>query len=206
MVSHIAKAALMLSMSHGAQHVDSSRVFAYDPSQLQSWYRANHVDLNAVSETQKAAQGIAVRRHTSAQTQVSISGNFGGVFYVSGVGLGSSQTESNMITVFTNRPLTFSANSFKPLMVGNTSQPGMGSITYSMALFAGTPSHLGALVCGPVSGVDAGFNSQTLTLTSAQVPGDGNLVLVFTRILTVNAGASGAQKLVGTGNISVSIN
>ena len=82
----------------------------------------------------------------------------------------------------------------------------MGSITYSMALYQGTPSRIGNLVSGPVTGTDAGFSGQTLTLGEGQIPGDGNLVLVLTRTLNLTETALGAYKLVGTGNIGVTIN
>ncbi len=82
----------------------------------------------------------------------------------------------------------------------------MGSITYSMALYQGTPSHIGSLVSGPVSGTDSGFSGQSLTLVETQIPTDGNLVLVFTRTLNLTEKAMGAYKLVGTGNIGVTIN
>jgi len=200
MITHIGKIALMLAMSHGGQRGGAPKIFTYDSTQLQEWYRASHVN----AEPEDLPDGI--KKPMRGGTQVRISGNFGGVFNVSGIGESTSQTESNEISVTTNRPLTFSANSFKPLMVGNSSEPGMGSITYSMALFTGTPSHIGMRVSGPVTGTDAGFNGQTLSLTAAQVPANGNLVLVLTRTLTLTSAATGAYKIVGTGNIGVSIN
>ena len=197
-MTHFAVLALLLASSHGTRPI-GSRPFTYDATQLQAWYRANHVNTLEPIPTGKANSLLG-------PTHVSVSGNFGGVFNVSGIGTASSQMETNTVAVNTNRSLTFTANSFKPLMVGNTSETVMGSITYSMALYQGTPSHIGSLVSGPVSGVDSGFSGQTLTLGNAQISSDGNYVLVLTRTLNLTEKAMGAYRLVGTGNIGVTIN
>ena len=193
--------AVLMASSHAVQRGGIHRTFVYDPAQIQAWNRTYHV--NAFD----ASQGSATKgRPMQTLTHVSVSGNFGGIFNVIGIGTATSQTESNAISVNTNRPLTFTANSFKPLYAGNSSLASMGSIMYSMALYQGTPTHIGSLVSGPVSGTDAGFSGQSLTLVDAQIPPDGNLVLVLTRTLTLTEKALGAYKLVGTGNIGVTIN
>jgi|GEM_PF-1958357 len=200
-MTHFAVLAVLMATSHTAQRGGFHRTFIYDPAQIQAWNRSNHVD------TLEAGQsGSSKFKPMQTLTHVSVSGNFGGIFNVNGIGTASSQTESNEISVNTNRPLTFTANSFKPLSAANSSVASMGSITYSMALYQGTPNHIGNLVSGPVSGTDAGFSGQSLTLVDAQIPSDGNLVLVLTRTLTLTEKALGAYKLVGTGNIGVTIN
>lgn len=164
---------------------------------------------NAPKVAEAAAPAVVSElksKPTTPSSYVSISGNFGGVFYVSGFGQGSSQTQTNLVNITTNRALTFSANSFKPLAVGNTSEGTMGNVVYSMALYQGTSAHVGALVSGPVSGTDASFNGQTVALIKAQVPTSGNFVLMISRTLTVTGTATGASTLVGTGLIGVTIN
>ncbi len=198
---HFAVLAILMSAHLGAQRPTFSRPFTYQPTQIQAWYRANHIDqLDASSPLASKLHPMVVPTH------VSLSGNFGGIFNVVGIGTSTSQTESSVVSVSTNRSLTFTANSFKPLMVGSTSVSTMGSIMYSMSLYQGTPSHIGSLVSGPVDGSDEAFNGQSLTLLPAQIPGDGNLVLVLTRTLTLTEKALGTYKLVGTGNIGVTIN
>ena len=137
---------------------------------------------------------------------VNVSGNFGGVFYVSGVGSGLSQTQTNVVSVTTNRSLTFAANAFKPLTLGPSAESTMGSVAYSMSIYQGTPSRVGALVAGPVSGTDSGFNGQVLTLTTAPSSSPEPYVLVITRTLSLTGQATGACTLVGTGYIGVTIN
>ena len=180
------------------------RVFQYDPAQVGALL---HPEIKPVAEAAAPATAGAVAKPDSKPASyVSISGNFGGVFYVSGVGQGASQTQTNFVNVTTNRALTFSANSFKPLSLGNTSEGAMGSITYSMALFQGTSGHVGTMVAGPVSGTDASFNGQSISLLTNQISGPGNFVLMISRTLTVTGTATGASTLVGTGNIGVTIN
>jgi len=198
---HFAIIAVLTGALQAPQRPLAHRMFTYDSAQIQAWDRANHVN-------QLQHSGTNSQAHPSYQgpTHVNVSGSFGGVFNVSGIGSATSQVSTNLISVNTNRPLTFTANSFKPLMVGNSSESVVGSIMYSMALYQGTPSRLGGLVSGPVTGIDSGFSGQVLSLANAQIPNDGNLVLVFTRTLNLNEKALGAYKLVGTGNIGVTIN
>lgn len=188
-----------MAMPHGSPRHSGVRPFMYDPTQLQAWYRANHINALDTGVAQRPAADIV-------PTHVEVSGNFGGIFNVDGIGTASSDTQANAISVMTNRSLTFTANSFKPLTSGQTSQSSVGSIMYSMALYQGTPTHIGGLISGPVSGADDGFNGQTLTVGITQVPKDGNLVLVLTRTLNITEKAQGSTRLVGTGNIGVTIN
>jgi len=196
-MTHVAILTLLIGFSHAHQR-PTGRPFAYDPTQPQQGVKSRGVPPSPVENPEKNFNPIV--------THVSISGNFGGVFNISGVGDITTQTQTNVISVSTNRALTFWTNSFKPLMAGNTSEPNMGNVTYTMALYQGTSSQIGSLVSGPVSGVDSGFNGKTLVLNKSQIPSGGNLVLVLTRTLNLTASSTGASNLVGAGNIGVTIN
>ena len=82
----------------------------------------------------------------------------------------------------------------------------MGSVAYSMAIYQGTSSQLGALVAGPVTGTDAAFNGQSIEIGGDHGPINESYVLVITRTLTITGGATGACTLVGTGYIGVTLN
>jgi len=198
-----------LANGPGPQRARPVRVFAYDPLAIEALSQAAQSktmpETPAVAEAQMASK-TGRRPGQNAPSYVNISGNFGGVFYVTGIGSATSQSQSNFISITTNRALTFSANSFKPLLLGNSSEGAMGSVTYTMTLYQGTPAHVGALVSGPVSGTDVAFNGQTVAVNLAQIPADGNLVLMISRTLNLTGQATGASTLVGTGNIGVTIN
>ncbi len=103
---HFAALAILTATSRGAQRPFAQRAFLYDPAQIQAWNRANHINTlgaDAQSRNKKPSQSYV--------THVSVSGNFGGVFNVTGIGSATSQVESNAIAVNTNRPITFTANS-----------------------------------------------------------------------------------------------
>jgi hypothetical protein len=209
MLTHAVMMVVMLSGGSGAQRQKPSHVFAYNPLALEEFNKEQQAKLNGEhpepSETE--AQAKTVKKPNQAPASyVSISGNFGGVFYVTGVGGSTSQTQSNFVNITTNRALTFSAISFRPLQLGGSSENAMGTVTYSMALYQGNSAHVGALIAGPVSGTDASFNGLSVAVNSAQLPSGGSLVLRISRTLTLTGQATGACTLVGTGYIGVTIN
>lgn len=207
MLTHALLTVVALTAGLTSQKGRPVHVFAYDPAAYEV-FLASQQKKTVPEGAEPASPEIKVAKKSADRppSYVYISGNFGGVFYVSGVGGSASQTQSNVIVITTNRALTFSANSFKPLQLGNSSESSMGTVTYSMAMYQGSSSHVGALISGPVSGTDSGFNGQTLVVNSAQIPTGGNLVLVLTRTLNVTGQATGACTLVGTGYIGVTIN
>ena len=193
---------------HSSQRGRPGGVFAYNPAMEEPGERYSQVKRTPPGST---IVGDAGGNKTSVKPDLSpsfvnISGNFGGVFYVSGVGGGTSQTQTNLVNITTNRSLTFSANAFNPLSLSQTSDASVGTITYSMAIYQGTSSQLGALVAGPVSGTDAAFNGQSIGVIGNRGPVNENYVLVITRTLTITSAATGACTLLGTGNIGVTIN
>ena len=193
---------------HSSQRGRPGNVFAYSPaleSVGESYSQVKRTPPGSTIVGDAGASKTAVKPDLSP-SYVNISGNFGGVFYVSGVGGGTSQTQTNLVNITTNRSLTFSANAFKPLTVSQTSDASVGTITYSMAIYQGTSSQIGALVAGPVSGTDAGFNGQSVGVIGNHGPVSENFVLVITRTLTITSEATGACTLLGTGNIGVTIN
>lgn len=193
---------------HSLQRPRATGVFTYNPGEAPSISRLGVQEKLPPGGTrpapiigQKGAQ-----KPTQGPSYVSISGNFGGVFYVSGVGVGTSQTQSNLIAIVTNRSLTFTPTAFKPVVSTQGATTDVGSIAYSMAIYSGTPTQIGSLVAGPVAGTDAGFNGQSLSVTVPEQQGNENFVLVLTRTLSVSSSAVGQNTLIGTGSISVAIN
>jgi hypothetical protein len=182
-------------------------VFAYDPSQIAARVRSIQDKRLPAGPTIVGVNGSRPGSKPSlAPSYVNISGNFGGVFYVSGVGSAPSQMQTNTVNITTNRSLTFTTNSFKPLTLGQNSAESMGKVTYTMAIYQGNSGHMGALVAGPIGGTDAGFNGQTLSLGASPGQTNESYVLVISRLLTMSGQATGACMLVGTGYIGVTIN
>lgn len=193
---------------HSSQRVRPGHVFAYNPaleSVGESYSQVKRTPPGSTIVGDAGASKAGFKPELSASF-VNISGNFGGVFYVSGIGGGTSQTQTNLVNITTNRSLTFSANAFKPLSASQASDTSVGTITYSMAIYQGTSSQLGALVAGPVSGTDSAFNGQSVGVIGNRGPVNENYVLVITRTLSITSAATGACTLVGTGNIGVTIN
>ncbi len=200
--------AAFLVASSAPQRARLSTFYAYEPTQVPSPAMLSVQEKRPPNGTKP---GVINGGHPAAKpgqspSYVNISGNFGGVFYVSGIGGATSQTQTSQVSVITNRSLTLAATSFRPLTSAQNPNPEMGTISYTMAIYSGTPSQMGALVAGPVSGTDAGFNGQTLSITVPEQQANENFVLVITRTLYVNPSATGQCTLVGTGNISVAIN
>jgi len=198
-----------LAAAHVSQRAKPARIFAYNPAALEQFNEEQRAKLPGANPAESEAISEAKQVRKPGQgppSYVNISGNFGGVFYVTGVGGATSQSQSNLVNITTNRGLTFSAISFRPLQLANSPESTRGTVTYTMTLYQGSSSHVGSIVAGPVSGTDAGFNGQSLAIGTAQVPSGGNLVLVINRTLTLTGQATGACTLVGTGYIGVTIN
>lgn len=208
MFTHAILMIATLAAGFGAQRHKPIHVYAYNPVALEE-YNKHQAKLNgANSETTEAEAQLKTSRKPgqTPPSYVNISGNFGGVFYVTGVGSSTSQSQSNLINITSNRSLTFTAISFKPLQLGSSTESAMGTVTYSMALYLGNSGHVGALIAGPVSGTDSGFNGQSVSVNSTQIPAGGTLVLRISRMLSLTGQATGACTLVGTGYIGVTIN
>jgi hypothetical protein len=131
---------------------------------------------------------------------VYISGNFGGVYTVQGIGSGTDVVQTNLIEVRTNRSLTFTATGFFPLIAG------VGSIAYGMSVLQDFPNN-GTVVSGPVGGVDGLFNGQTVGLNAiTSLPPDGRATLKLTRQLTLTQAALGGHEYAAAGLIQVNVN
>ena len=133
---------------------------------------------------------------------VYISGNFGGVFNVQGIGAGYDPIiESNLIEVRTNRSLTFTAAGFYG--IGSS----IGTIAYTMSLLQDYPSNGVVLAGTGVALIDNNFNGATLQLNSqTELPVDGRATLQLTRALTLTQAAVGGQSYTAAGTIQVGVN
>lgn len=173
-------------------------VFAFDSRQIAAWNSYYHVNVSPTRQAPHPYSGSGV--------QVTINGNFGGTFNVSGPGNGTSSRGDNNIDVSTNASLTFTATNFTTLHLSGADASSAGSIAYQMQLFAGTSSSIGSAISSSVGGTDAGFNGASLTLTVGQIPSGGNLVFKLSRTLSLSSLAIGGQTYTATGTIVVTIN
>ncbi len=180
----------MLALPGGGQR---GRVYAYGSNETV----AARTSFQAVQQKKKPQSG---------GTQVYVTGNFGATFSVNGAGSNTSSREDEFINITTNEPLSFTASSFTTLMSGGSSASTVGSIEYQMQLYYGTAASVGAAITANVSGTDAGFNGAQLVLTSAEVPGNGEVVLRISRTLTLNQLAAGATTYTASGTLVLSIN
>jgi hypothetical protein len=137
---------------------------------------------------------------------VTVSGNFGGTFTVTGPGSGTSTRQDEYINITTNQPLAFQASNFTTLMKGGSSASSAGAITYEMQLYAGTSSSIGSSLTGAVNGTDAAFDGMQLILTNANIPGNNEVVLRLSRTLSLTQLAEGGTTYTASGTIVLSIN
>jgi len=155
---------------------------------------------NAVSGASVTNVAFLVDTLINVSTYVYISGNFGGVYTVQGIGSGTDITQTNLIEVRTNRSLSFTANGFYGIGLS------VGQIAYGISLLQDFPNN-GVTVAGPITGTDAGFNGSTVNLNAiTSLPPDGRATLKLTRQLTLTQAALGGHTYLASGLIQVGVN
>ena len=158
---------------------------------------------NGITGFSQTAVGFLVSTVVNVSSYVYISGNFGGVYTVTGVGAGYDPIieTNNQIEILTNRSLTFTANGFYGL------GPTVGTIGYTMSLYQDYPSN-GVVLAGSGPVLDDGnFNGATVELNATtMLPLDGRATLQLTRQLTLTQYAQGGHSYTAAGTIQVSIN
>jgi hypothetical protein len=173
-------------------------VFSFDSTQITPW-PGSYASQTPVQYNSKRPSSIGT-------AQVSVIGNFGGTFTVSGIGSSSSSRSDELINITTNRPLTFLAANFTILYAGLSQANTAGNITYEMQLYAGSASSVGAALTGAVGGTDNSFNGSTLVLSSGIIPANGQVVLRLSRTLNLTQYAEGQTTYTASGVVIVSIN
>jgi len=138
----------------------------------------------------------------NVSSYVYISGNFGGVYTVQGVGAGyDPNIEYSEVEVLTNRSLTFTAEGFYGL------GSAVGTIGYTMSLYQDFPSN--GVVLGGTGAMldDSNFNGATLELNATtMLLADGRATLQLTRQLTLTQAAQGGHTYSAGGFIGVTVN
>ncbi|MDR3689159.1 MAG: hypothetical protein P4L46_07250 [Fimbriimonas sp.] len=197
----------------------TTRIFTYDGTQgtngLATW-QVNGDGVNAavfsgyVAGSTYGQNGVSGSSYTNAQfleqtlinvsTYVYISGNFGGVYNVQGIGTASDITQTNDVEVRTNRTLSFTASGFYGIGVN------LGHVDYAISLFQDYPSN-GVQIGPTITGTDAGFNGSTVYVNpGANLPADGRATLRLTRTLNLSQAAVGGQTYTVAGFIAVGVN
>ena len=204
-----------VSMAQGV----NNRIFTYDGTPGTNGlvtYQVNGDGANAqvfsgyIAGTTYGQNGVLGASYTNAQflaqtlinvaTYIYVSGNFGGVYNVQGVGSSSDITYSNDVEVRTNRALSFVATGFYGIGLAN------GTVTYSMSIFQDYPSN-GVQIGPTITAVDAGFNGSTLYVNPAiNLPADGRATLKLTRTLSLTQAAIGGKQYTAGGYIAIGIN
>ena len=204
-----------VSMAQGV----NNRIFTYDGTPGTNGlvtYQVNGDGANAqvfsgyIAGTTYGQNGVLGASYTNAQflaqtlinvaTYVYISGNFGGVYNVQGVGTATDIQYQNDVEVRTNRPLSFVATGFYGLA------PSIGSITYAMSLWQDYPSN-GVQIGPTISAIDGGFNGSTLYVNpAANLPADGKATLRLQRTLSLTQAAIGGKQYTVAGFIAVGVN
>jgi len=204
-----------VSMAQGV----NSRIFTYDGTPGTNGlatYQVNGDGANAqvfsgyIAGTTYGQNGLVGASSTYSQflaqtlinvaTYIYVSGNFGGVYNVQGVGTASDITYTNDVEVRTNRPLSFVATGFYGIGLA------LGTINYSMSIFQDYPSN-GVQIGPTISAVDAGFNGSTLYVNPAiNLPADGRATLRLTRTLSLTQAAVGGKQYVAAGYIAIGVN
>lgn len=138
----------------------------------------------------------------NVSSYVYISGNFGGVYNVQGIGAGDDPLlEQNQIEIATNRNLTFTASGFYGL------GSAIGYVGYTMSLLQDYPTN-GVVLAGTGPFLDDQyFNGATVSLTAAgELPLDGRATLQLTRQLQLTQAAVGGHTYTVSGTIQVGVN
>ncbi|HEY3780809.1 MAG TPA: hypothetical protein VGL56_06985 [Fimbriimonadaceae bacterium] len=173
-------------------------IFTFNSSQASAW-PVQHYAQAPIIIGSKRPQGMGGE-------QVSVIGNFGGTFSISGIGSTSSSRSDELINITTNLPLTFLAANFTILYVGGAQANTAGSITYEMQLYAGTAASVGAPLTGAVGGTDNMFNNSGFSLSAGAIPANGQVVLRLSRTLNLTQYAEGANTYTASGIINLTIN
>ncbi len=197
----------------------TTRIFTYDGSQGTNGFATWQVNGDGagaqvfsgyVAGTAFGQNGVTGATYTNAQflaqtlinvsTYVYISGNFGGVYTVQGIGSATDIKQSNDVEVRTNRTLSFTASGFYG--IGNS----IGHIDYGISMFQDFPSN-GVQIGPTVTGTDGGFNGSTLYVNPAvNLPADGRATLRLSRTLSLTQAAIGGQTYTAAGLIAVGVN
>ena len=197
----------------------TTRVFTYDGTPGTNGivsYQVNGDGVNAqvfsgyVAGTTYGQNGVVGASGTYAQflaqtlvnvaTYIYISGNFGGVYNVTGVGSASDIQYTNDVEVRTNRPLSFVATGFYGIGLS------LGTISYGMSIFQDFPSN-GTQIGPTITGTDAGFNGSTLYVNPAiNLPADGRATLRLHRTLSLTQAALGGKSYTAAGYIAIGVN
>jgi len=156
---------------------------------------------NGVLNASATNAGFLALTLINVATYVYISGNFGGVYNVTGFGAAQdTHTYNNDVEIRTNRSLSFTATGFYGIGAA------IGSINYTISLFQDYPSN-GVPIGPALTGTDAGFNGATLGLNAiTSLPVDGKATLRLSRNLTLTQAAQGGQQYTAGGYIQVGVN
>jgi len=136
----------------------------------------------------------------NVSTYVYISGNFGGVYTVQGIGSASDISQTNDVEVRTNRALSFTATGFYGIGAS------IGQISYGLSVFQDYPSN-GVQIGPTLTATDAVFNGATLYVNPVtNLPADGKATLRLTRTLSLTQAATGGKTYTAAGFIAVGVN
>jgi len=197
----------------------TTRIFTYDGTQTTNGFSTwqvmgdgvnSYLFSGTIAGTAPGQNAVAGSSLTNAQflaqtlinvsTYVYVSGNFGGVYNVQGVGSATDISQTNDIEVRTNRTLSFTAAGFFGL------GPNIGTVAYGLSLYQDFPAT--AVQIGPsVSGIDAGFNGSTISVNpGANLPADGRATLRLSRTLSLTQAAMGGKTYTVGGFIAIGVN
>jgi hypothetical protein len=157
---------------------------------------------NGVSGASITNAAFLVSTVVNVSSYVYISGNFGGVYTVQGVGAAyDNAVNVNQVEILTNRSLTFTASGFYGL------GPNVGAIAYTMSLYQDFPSN-GVVLAGTGAALyDNFFNGATVELNATtELPLDGRATLQITRQLQLTQAAQGGHTYTAAGTIQVGVN
>ncbi len=197
----------------------TTRLFTYDGSQgtngIATWQvngdgAGAQVFSGYIAGTTFGQNGVTGATYTNAQflaqtlinvsTYVYISGNFGGVYTVQGIGSATDIKQSNDVEVRTNRALSFTAVGFYGIGAS------IGHIDYGISLWQDYPSN-GVQIGSTVTGTDSGFNGSTIYVNPVtNLPVDGRATLRLNRTLTLTQAAIGGQTYTAAGIVAVGVN
>jgi len=154
---------------------------------------------NGVVNASTSNAGFLAQTLINVSTYVYISGNFGGVYTVTGFGTGAdTNSYTSNVEVRTNRNLSFTATGFYA--------PNNASIAYGLSLYQDFPSN-GVPIGPTITGTDGGFNGSTVNLNVVNsLPVDGKATLQLSRKLSVTQNAIGGQTYTAAGYIQVGVN
>lgn len=171
-----------------------------DPRQLQLWQRLN--GYSGIAWPTGGPAGAAGPSATASRVPpfFLVVGNFASYYEAQGYGGNTDTVREDLIEVESNEGVKITTSGFTAL---KTPASSGCSVAYALEICSGTVDNVGPVLAGPISGTDTGFNGKTLTLTAANAPFNGVMVLRLTRQLTLSKGAIGATKLTATGTLKI---